>query len=175
MRPPAASNAASPLAWLGGGSCIGAAAAIGIGSWADCRPGPRPAATQQVTKRKNRPSRAVRAGDMAGVLAAHAPDVRLFDVPPPTEQRGLDGYRRSWELFFGWAREAGRFELRDLEILAGADVAFSHALIDCAGTESDGRRTAFTVRLTTGWRKDGTEWRIVHEHHSVPAGDAAVD
>jgi uncharacterized protein (TIGR02246 family) len=118
---------------------------------------------------------AVRAGDMAGVLAAHAPDVRLFDVPPPTEQRGLDGYRRSWELFFGWAREAGRFDLRDLEVLAGADVAFSHALVDCAGTESDGRRTALTVRLTTGWRKEGTEWRIVHEHHSVPSGDAAMD
>jgi ketosteroid isomerase-like protein len=40
---------------------------------------------------------AVHAGDIDGVLADHAHDIVMFDVPPPHEGvRGIDAYRDTW-------------------------------------------------------------------------------
>ena len=50
---------------------------------------------------------AVREKNMAGVLAQHADDVVMFDVPLPLQAFGLKEYRKSWELFFNypwWSR-----------------------------------------------------------------------
>ena len=39
---------------------------------------------------------AVHRGDMNGVLADHAKDIVMFDVPPPYEGvRGIDAYRET--------------------------------------------------------------------------------
>ena len=44
---------------------------------------------------------AVHEGDMQTVLAEHAPDIVMFDVPPPNEGvRGIDAYRETWPGFF---------------------------------------------------------------------------
>jgi ketosteroid isomerase-like protein len=110
---------------------------------------------------------AVRAKDIAGITADHAPDMVMFDVPPPAQVRGLDGYRRTWDDFFPWF--AGIFDLSDLTVTAGEDVAFCHGLVRCGGTETDGRKVELQVRLTVGYRKIGGRWTVTHEHHSVPA------
>jgi ketosteroid isomerase-like protein len=34
--------------------------------------------------------------DVEGVVAGHAEDMLMFDVPPPVQIRGIDGYRQSW-------------------------------------------------------------------------------
>ena len=42
-------------------------------------------------------AKAVHAGDLEGVLADHARDIVMFDVPPPeTGVRGIDAYRETW-------------------------------------------------------------------------------
>ena len=80
-------------------------------------------------------ARAVHAGDMDGVLADHADDIVMFDVPPPQNGvRGIEAYRESWPHFFEWQRTAV-FEIVTLEITAGTDVAFAHALLRCATPE----------------------------------------
>ena len=39
---------------------------------------------------------AVHAGDLDGVLADHAPDIVMYDVPPPYDGvRGIDAYRET--------------------------------------------------------------------------------
>src|SRR5262249_20443703 len=43
---------------------------------------------------------AVRAKEMKGVLARHADDIVMFDVPMPLQSRGIDEYKRTWDLFF---------------------------------------------------------------------------
>jgi ketosteroid isomerase-like protein len=77
---------------------------------------------------------------MDGILAHHAPDIVVFDVPPPVQSQGIDAYRTSWEQFFPWFGNSGVFELSELHITAGGDVAFCHGLIRCSGTESSGER-----------------------------------
>lgn len=110
----------------------------------------------------------VRARDIDAVLRGHSPDLLMFDIVGPVRLQGLNEYRRTWiEQFFPWHGETGRFELVDLKVSAGADVAFATALLECAGTE-DGNKVAFTLRLTVGLEKRDGEWTIVHEHHSQP-------
>jgi len=106
---------------------------------------------------------AVRRRDIDGVVAHHSDDVVFYDVPEPTEVRGIDAYRRSWQDFLGWV--AG-FDTNDLEVYAGEDVAFCHALIRCSGETEP---VPFLVRLTIGCRRIDGRWVITHEHHSVPA------
>jgi uncharacterized protein (TIGR02246 family) len=112
---------------------------------------------------------AVRARDINGVLAHHASDIVMFDVPLPAESRGLDAYRQTWDQFFGWARDLGVFDIDRLEITAGSDVAFAVARMRCAGMEDTGYRSDLDFRLTIGLRKIDGEWIVTHEHHSVPS------
>jgi uncharacterized protein (TIGR02246 family) len=103
---------------------------------------------------------AARAKSMNGVLAHHTDDVVMFDVPMPLQSRGIGEYRKTWELFFANSPGGpGAFEVMELQISAGADVAFCHAIFEVM----DSRR-----RLTVGLRKEAGQWRIAHEHHSYP-------
>src|ERR1700748_2302205 len=71
---------------------------------------------------------AVHTGDMATVLADHAPDLVMFDVPPPYEGlRGIDAYRDSWPGFFRWQASGASFELESLDVTAGPAGAFPYA------------------------------------------------
>ncbi|HMJ12934.1 MAG TPA: nuclear transport factor 2 family protein [Polyangiaceae bacterium] len=108
---------------------------------------------------------AVRRHDLAGVVAHHAEDVVFFDVPPPTQVRGLSAYRQSWPPFFEYIGEAGQFDLAELKVVAGADVAFAHANLLVRG---DAEASSARVRLTVGLRKINGQWTVVHEHHSAP-------
>jgi len=102
------------------------------------------------------------------VLSRHSQDVLVFDVIGPVRLQGLNEYRKTWlEQFFPWHGGTGRFELVDLKVSAGTDVAFATALLECAGTE-DEKTVAFTLRLTVGLEKRDGQWTVVHEHHSQP-------
>lgn len=107
---------------------------------------------------------AICAGDIGGILAAHDRDIVMFDVPAPLEVRGIADYETSWLLFFAHA-PAGphRFRVTDLRIMAGESVAFAHGLLIIGGGDAPPH-----CRLTLGLCKTGSDWRITHEHHSMP-------
>jgi uncharacterized protein (TIGR02246 family) len=112
---------------------------------------------------------AVRAKDLRAVLAQHADDISMFDVPPPFEARGIDAYEKTWTLFYSAQPEPVAFDIKRLDVVAGTDVAFAYALMQCAEIAPDGRRVPLDFRLTVGLRKVDGRWTVVHEHHSVPA------
>jgi len=121
---------------------------------------------------------AVHTGDLEGVLADHAEDVVMFDVPPPEQGvRGLDAYRKTWPGFFEWQASGAVFDIESLEVTAGADVAFAFALLRC-GTPSDlANHPDQRLRLSIGLRKQQDRWIVTHEHHSFAdtTGAAAGD
>jgi ketosteroid isomerase-like protein len=106
-------------------------------------------------------------GDLATVLAGHALDIVMFDVPPPYQGvRGIDAYRDTWPPFFQWQASGAVFEIESLAVTAGAEVAFAYALLRC-GTATDlARDPEQRLRLTVGLRKTGGRWIVTHEHHS---------
>jgi uncharacterized protein (TIGR02246 family) len=112
---------------------------------------------------------AVHDGDLETVLADHARDIVVFDVPPPEDGvRGIDAYRRTWPPFFEWQRQGAVFELVELSVTAGTDVAYAHALLRCGTPEELAQRPANRLRLTLGLRREDGRWVVAHEHHSFP-------
>ena len=114
---------------------------------------------------------AVRRRDYAGILRSHSADFVMFDVPPPFKSVGLEAYRKTWDVFFSWSSGPVRFEIQEMGVTAGADVAFAFATMGCAGPGSDGRPEPLDFRLTMCLKKIDGRWIIAHEHHSVPAAD----
>jgi uncharacterized protein (TIGR02246 family) len=114
---------------------------------------------------------AVHAGDLDVVLADHAEDIQMFDVPPPNEVRGIEAYRETWPPFFEWQKRGASFEIVSLDVTAGTDVAFATALLRCGTAEELKEDPDNRLRLTIGLRKEGGRWVVSHEHHSFPARD----
>ncbi len=110
---------------------------------------------------------AVHTGDLAGVLADHADDIVMFDVPPPHDGvRGIDAYRETWPGFFDWQASGASFEIVSLDVVAGERVAYAYALLLCGTAAELESRPETRLRLTLGLRKRDGRWIVAHEHHS---------
>jgi uncharacterized protein (TIGR02246 family) len=115
---------------------------------------------------------AVHAGDLDAVLADHAPDIVMSDVPPPDDGvRGLAAYRDTWPPFFDRQRTGASFEITELDVTAGADVAVAHALLRCGTPDELREHPDHRLRLTVGLRRVDGRWVVTHEHHSFPHRD----
>ena len=97
----------------------------------------------------------------------------MFDLPPPLQCRGIEEYKRTWDLMFRYHKPGAAFDFDELAVTAGHDVAFAAAIMRCGPDSSSNPadKDGFQFRLTVGLRKVGGNWRIAHEHHSVPAID----
>ena len=112
---------------------------------------------------------AVHRGDLDRVLADHSDDIVMFDVPPPNDGiHGIAGYRESWPPFFEWQASGAMFEIVSMDVTAGTDVAFAHALLRCGTEEMFREDPDNRLRLTVGLRKEDGRWVVTHEHHSFP-------
>jgi uncharacterized protein (TIGR02246 family) len=111
---------------------------------------------------------AVRAKDIDGVMSVYAPDLVAFDVVPPLQYVGAEAFRKVWQRFFETFQAPIPYEVRDLSITAGDDVAFSHSLNRNSGTMKNGQKTDRWLRWTACYRKTSGKWRIAHLQVSVP-------
>ena len=111
---------------------------------------------------------AIRNTDLEGVKPIYAPDIVSFDVIPPLQHRGAEAQWKNWADVFAAYQPPLGYEVRDLTITVGGDVAFAHSLNRISGTLRNGRRSDYWVRWTPCFRKLDGEWRIVHHQASVP-------
>ncbi len=112
---------------------------------------------------------AVREENRAAIRADHNSEILMFDVPPPFLSRGLDAYMATWETFFSSSEKPVSFDFHDVRITCGQDVAFATATGRCVNIDPNGKREPLEFRLTMGLRKIDGKWRVMHEHHSLPA------
>lgn len=114
-------------------------------------------------------ARALRAHDLDGAMSVYATDVVSFDIEPPLQHVGAEAKRKNWERVFAAYECPLGYEVCQLAITAGEDVAFAHSLNRLSGTLRNGTQTAgFWVRATMCWRKLGGRWVIAHDQVSVP-------
>lgn len=117
--------------------------------------------------------------DAVMAVYARGNQVVAFDVVPPLVLTGSGTYQKSYEEFFGMFDGPIRVELKDLRIVASGEVAFLHCLDHFEGTLRSGDAFSMWLRVTSGLQKIDGEWRIVHDHVSVPTnfetGMAVVD
>ena len=123
--------------------------------------------------------KAIRAKDIDGATSNYALDVLSFDVVNPLQYSGADAIRKRLQEWFSSFQGLIGFEIRDLSITTGADVAFCHSLNGVNGTKTDGKKIEMWWRATVCYRKVDGKWMITHEHASVPfdakSGLASLD
>ena len=111
---------------------------------------------------------AIRAMDLDGMKPIFAPDIVSFDIVPPLQHVGAEAKWKNWaDVFTVYQRPLG-YEIHDLMITLGEDVAFGHSLNRISGTLKNGNRTDSWVRWTGCFRKIDGNWLIVHDQVSVP-------
>lgn len=111
---------------------------------------------------------AATAGNLDAIMSHYAPDVVAFDAIFALQFKGVDAYRKHWQSCLTMCSGPMIFNMQELSITAGDDIAFSHCLNQCGGTDKDGNEHSSWMRVTTGYRKTNGQWRIVHEHFSAP-------
>lgn len=121
----------------------------------------------------------IRAADLDALAPIFDSDVVSFDVGAPLRHVGVAAKLRNWTEAFETFRHPLGYEIRDLTVNVGDDVAFAYGINRLTGTMPNGNEFVVWVRWTAGLRKiDGT-WRIVHDQVSVPAdplsGKALLD
>jgi ketosteroid isomerase-like protein len=105
--------------------------------------------------------------DAAAIVAPYSKDAVVFNLAPPLSHRGMDlEEKKAW--LDTWEGPID-CESRDLTITISGDFAFCHGFFRLGGTKKGvGQPISFWMRATVCLHRDGGEWRIVHEHTSVP-------
>ena len=136
--------------------------AFGPRAWAD--------AAADIRALEDRFVAAFKAKDVDAIMKVYAPDQTLvvFDVIPPRQYVGAAAYRKDWQTFLGNFDGPITVELTDLDIGADRNLAYSHSIQRVAGTDKQGKKLDFTVRVTDVYQRIRGRWFIVHEHVSVP-------
>ena len=122
---------------------------------------------------------AFRAKDLDGIMSMYAPEVVTFDVVPPLQYVGADAMRKRWGEAFSSLPGPIGYEIADLSMTVGEDIAFSHSFNRTSATLPAGQKIGVWVRWTACWRKIGGQWLLVHDQISVPVdlqtGRAVLD
>jgi ketosteroid isomerase-like protein len=122
---------------------------------------------------------AFRTKDLDGIMSMYAPEVVTFDVVPPLQYVGADAMRKRWEEAFSEFSGPIGYEIAELSMTVGEDMAFTHSFNRTSATLPTGQQIRVWVRWTACWRKIGGKWLLVHDHISVPVdvqtGRAVLD
>lgn len=110
----------------------------------------------------------VRAKKASQMAKDYAEDIIAFDVVDPLQYTGKEEVQARSEQWLSQFPGSVDFEMADINISVDGDVAFSSALDHVKGNTHDGNEVDMWWRATTGFKKIGGVWKIVHIHSSVP-------
>jgi uncharacterized protein (TIGR02246 family) len=115
---------------------------------------------------------AVAARDVDAFMTQYDPDVRVFDTFGVWSYEGVAAWRGMVEQWFGSLGSDETIEIRfdDVRVAAGADIALVAAFVGYASIRNGEQKHAMQNRLTWVMVSTNDNWKIIHEHTSVPVG-----
>ena len=124
----------------------------------------------EVQQRLNAWQHAFETRDVDGIMAFYADGSTFsaFDLMPPLEFHGGDGWRQNWIYFFGLYDDDPQMEFSGPELHVSGDLAVFKALVGLTGI-IHGQRTTMWARQTVCLQKQNGMWLMFHNHISVPA------
>jgi ketosteroid isomerase-like protein len=113
---------------------------------------------------------AVRTKDIEAFISIYADDVCVFDTWKEWSIRGADSWRQVVsEWFLSLGTDEVVVSITDVRATAVRGLAFGHATVTYTATSKDGAYLrSIDNRLTVALRKVGADWKIFHEHTSMP-------
>lgn len=105
--------------------------------------------------------------DGAAIAATYASDAAVFSLAPPLAHDGVDPQeKQAW--LDSWATPV-ELESRAFKLTISGDVAYGYGFLRMSGTKKGPEgKVSFWMRSTVCFERMDGEWRIVHEHASVP-------
>ncbi len=106
--------------------------------------------------------------DLDALMRSYAADVKFFDVKPPLESIGIERLRSCWAQCFTYFPTTLRAETRDLAVQVSGDLAFLACQLRFGPAPDFQKKPPPWFRVTRCYSRQSQEWRIVHEHCSMP-------
>jgi len=113
--------------------------------------------------------RAMGMKDAAGAIKDYGKDTVMYTLAPPLRSQNDDEAAaiEAVNKWFETWETSPQYETRDLAITVSGGLAYSTGLYHLTG-EQDGEHTDQWSRRTIVFERIDGEWKIVHDHESVP-------
>ncbi|MBO6834571.1 MAG: SgcJ/EcaC family oxidoreductase [Alphaproteobacteria bacterium] len=122
--------------------------------------------------------RAVEAKDADGLVRNYQDDTVLFDAISPFQTVGKEAVRKIWQTVFPYFPDRFKSEHKDLTVHVDGDLAVVFGLHHFVPEPADHPCGATWMRITVCLHRVDGDWRVLHEHVSVPfdpmTGQAAL-
>ncbi|MFC2974045.1 YybH family protein [Azotobacter bryophylli] len=128
----------------------------------------QPTAEEEIRALLERRMEAVRRQDLETIMVGYTPDVLAFDTIGKLQYQGIEAYRQHWRNCIGTCQGPIVMEMAEPHIEAADALAFAYWLCRCGCADPDGEVKAAWMRASACLRKVGGQWKIAHEHWSVP-------
>lgn len=106
--------------------------------------------------------------DLDAIMACHTEDVVCFDCHSRFEARGAQAVRAFLEACFPHMQPPMVYEVHDLTIATGGDIAFAHYALRSSSRDAQGGEHGGWLRVTAGFRRTDAGWLGCHAHISAP-------
>jgi ketosteroid isomerase-like protein len=116
----------------------------------------------------DRRSEAIQIKDIDRLMSYYSAEIVYFDLVPGLQYSGSAALRDRFLHWFDGYKDSIGQEIRDLNVLANAEIAVAFMLIRASGTLKSGHEVGFWVRATTCCQRSDRRWLITHEHVSLP-------
>jgi ketosteroid isomerase-like protein len=105
--------------------------------------------------------------DAEAIAAPYVTDATIFNLAPPLVHHGVNAEeKRAW--LDSWETPI-EIVPQDLSITVSGDFAFAHCFLHMTGTKKGPEGSvSFWMRETMCFERIRGDWRIAHEHTSVP-------
>lgn len=113
-------------------------------------------------------AKAVSAGDLNAILACYAEDVEAYDAIGKLRFQGLEAYGAHWRECMSYCENGMVFEVQEPRVRVDGDLAVSYFPVRCGGENETGEEQMGWMRMSVAYHRIGGQWKIVHEHSSVP-------
>lgn len=106
------------------------------------------------------------------LIGLYAPDMRIFDLMAPWQNRGTDEWTQRIDHWFSGVGTDPDISASDVEVTTTEGMAVLSMNMGYYHTNQEGNREGMTNRLTWVAVPDGDDWKIIHEHTSIPLNEA---
>jgi uncharacterized protein (TIGR02246 family) len=108
-----------------------------------------------------------RTKDIDAIIALYSEDICSYDAVGPLQFNGITEYRAHWEKCLPKDAEMV-VEMQTPVIRVSGHLGVARFLIRCGMRQEDGTEQASWMRASYHLEKKAGQWRIAHEHFSVP-------
>ncbi|QDT64107.1 SRPBCC domain-containing protein [Calycomorphotria hydatis] len=106
--------------------------------------------------------------DLDTLMGLYADEFLMFDAIPPIRETEPGTVRAKLEGCLPYFPEKFGWEASEENVMVGGDLAVAHRLFKYTMDDPDHPASQSLLRHTIALRKLGGEWKIVHDHCSVP-------